>query len=98
MRRYYSHYTFIYPDIYRRNSVVEINGEYQITHIFPFEREIERTEFYSGLLIFLPDNIDKDFGIDSIIDKEQFYKKPHHLIFSDKRYRIVHREDFSLSH
>jgi hypothetical protein len=30
---------------------------------FPFDREIERTEFYSGLLVFVPD------GKDEIITK-----------------------------
>jgi len=98
MRRYYSHYTFIYPDIYLKNYVVEINKEHQITSIFPFEREIERTEFYSGLLLFLPDDMDKDLDMYSIINKEQFYEESHIQTSPDKRYKMIHREDFSLSY
>ncbi|WP_029906218.1 hypothetical protein [Prevotella sp. 10(H)] len=54
MKRYYSHYTFIYPDISLKNHIVEIDDEDRITGFFPFTKEIEKTEFYSGLLIFLP--------------------------------------------
>ncbi|MDH6309643.1 hypothetical protein M2451_002173 [Dysgonomonas sp. PFB1-18] len=57
MKRYYSHYTFIYPDICLKNHIVELNDDDKITTYFPFEAEIEKTEFYSGLLIFLPDTV-----------------------------------------
>lgn len=96
MKRYYSHYTFIYPDIFIKNHIVELNGEYQITHIFPFDKEIERTEFYSGLLIFLPDNIDKDLDIQSIMNKDLFHKEPLIQLSPEKRYKIIHKEDFIL--
>jgi len=56
MRRFYSHYTFIYPDTYLKNYVVELDDTCKITQFFPFEKEIENTEFYSGLLVFLPQN------------------------------------------
>lgn len=56
MKRYYSHYTFIYPDIYLRNHIVEIDDDMKSISFYPFEREIERTEFYSGLLAFIPEN------------------------------------------
>lgn len=55
MKRYFSHYTFIYPDILLKNHVLELSeGDvvfYQYTH------EIANTEFYSGLIICLPENI-----------------------------------------
>ncbi|MBD8388807.1 hypothetical protein [Dysgonomonas sp. BGC7] len=57
MKRFYSHYTFIYPDTYLKNNVVELDSENKIVRYFPFCREIEKTEFYSGLLIFYPGNI-----------------------------------------
>lgn len=57
MKRFLSHYTFIYPDMYLKNTVVELNDRGNILKIFPFEKEIEKTEFYSGLLIFLPEDI-----------------------------------------
>lgn len=57
-RRFFSHYTFIYPDLFLKNVVVELNNEGRISLVFPFEREIENTEFYSGKLIFLPVGID----------------------------------------
>lgn len=57
MKRYYSHYTFIYPDVYLKNYIVELDENRKIVHYFPFEKEIEKTEFYSGLLIFVPQDI-----------------------------------------
>lgn len=58
MKRYYSHYTFIYPDIYLKNHVVELDEENRLIRYFLFDKEIERTEFYSGWLVLLPkDNI-----------------------------------------
>jgi len=57
MKRYYSHYTFIYPDIFLRNHIVEIDTNNKIGGYFPFEAEIEKTAFYSGLLLFLPAGI-----------------------------------------
>lgn len=58
MIRYYSHYTFIYPDIYLKNSIVELDDIGKITYVYPYQREIERTEFYSGLLLFVPSDVD----------------------------------------
>lgn len=57
MKRYYSHYTFIYPNIYIKNYIVEMDDNRRIIRVFPYSREVEKTEFYSGLLAFLPDNI-----------------------------------------
>lgn len=54
MKRYYSHFTFIYPDIYLKNYIVEMDLDNHIIRYFPFEREIEKTEFYSGVLAFVP--------------------------------------------
>lgn len=56
MKRYYSHYTFIYPDVRLKNYVIELLGN-RIVKIFPFEKEIANTEFYSGTLFFLPIDI-----------------------------------------
>lgn len=49
-RRYYSHYIYIYPNIYLKNTIVEFDAENKISDIFLFEKEIEKTEFYSGWL------------------------------------------------
>ncbi|WP_165042974.1 hypothetical protein [Dysgonomonas sp. ZJ709] len=62
MKRYYSHFTFIYPDIYLKNHVVELDSENRIVKCFPFEKEIEKTEFYSGWLMFVPTEL-KSFDI-----------------------------------
>ncbi len=74
MKRYYSHYTFIYPDIYLKNHIVEMDDEGNIDRFFIFEKEIEKTEFYSGLLVFLPEisTVDKGF-IDNL--KNEFCKR-----------------------
>ncbi|GEM_PF-6227987 len=63
MHRYFSHYTFIYPDIYLKNHIVEMNDDGHIVRYFPFEKEIEKTEFHSGLLMFVP----KDITLDEIL-------------------------------
>jgi hypothetical protein len=100
MRRYYSHYTFIYPDIYLKNHVVETNTEYQIIRIFPFDKEIERTVFYSGLLLFLPDDTHPEIDIENMMKGNLFLEEESHTqtrIPSKERYKVVHREDFSLS-
>lgn len=60
MLRYYSHYTFIYPDIYLKNCIVEIGEGGKISHLYSYQHEIEKTEFYSGLLIFMPVDIPVD--------------------------------------
>ncbi|MDR1092417.1 MAG: hypothetical protein LBL79_15220 [Prevotella sp.] len=56
MRRYYSHYTFIYPDTYVKNCIVEMDDNRKILRFFPFTKEMEKTEFYTGHLLFLPLN------------------------------------------
>lgn len=54
MKRYYSHYTYIYPNTYLKNSVVELDNTNNIVKVFPFEKEIEKTEFSAGVLFFVP--------------------------------------------
>lgn len=57
MKRYYSHYTFIYPDTYVKNYIVEMDDNRKIIRVFLYNKEVEKTEFYSGLLLLLPDNV-----------------------------------------
>lgn len=57
MKRYYSHYTYIYPDTYLQNTVVELDEANNIKNVYPFEKEIEKTEFRSGLLFFVPNTL-----------------------------------------
>jgi len=70
MKRFYSHYTFIYPDIHLKNFILELDCDNHITNCFPFEKEIENTCFYSGLLIFVPDHQKFDYEIISGLKKE----------------------------
>lgn len=95
MKRYYSHYTFIYPDIYLRNCVVEVNDESQITNVFTFDKEIERTEFYSGLLLFMPVDTELSKKTESDIENRLFSDKSH-IPVSDIRYKIIHNDDFAI--
>jgi hypothetical protein len=101
MKRYYSHYTFIYPDILLKNHIVEVNSEYQITRIFPFDKETERTEFYSGLLLFLQDNAEESSDVDmDIIDRirsGRFSEEPLTLPPLNKKYKVIHKEYPSLT-
>ena len=55
MKRYFSHYTYIYPDIYLKSHIVEMDDDGKIIRWFPFEREIEKTEFYDGVVVFVPE-------------------------------------------
>lgn len=41
MKRYYSHYTFIYPDIYLKNHVVEMDDNERIIRFSLYERSGE---------------------------------------------------------
>lgn len=56
-RRIYSHYSFIYPNQHYKDVVVEMDKKNNIKRIFPFEKEIEDTEFYSGRVFFLPEGV-----------------------------------------
>lgn len=91
MKRYYSHFTFIYPDICLRNYVVEVSDEQKITDIFPFKEEIEKTEFYSGLLIFLPENIPFEIKLLDKI-KSMDFSSIHSHQWEDVRY-LIYTED-----
>lgn len=56
MKKYYSHYTFIYPDKYYKDVVVELNEINNIIRVFPFEEEIENTQFYPGIIVYIPNS------------------------------------------
>lgn len=77
MRRYYSHYTYIYPDLYLSNHIVELDKEGRVSCYFPFEKEVEKTEFYSGVVLFLPMFVLADR---SLVDKIKAEVKDRYLI------------------
>ncbi|GAB6012165.1 hypothetical protein [Viscerimonas tarda] len=56
MKKYYAHYTFIYPDKFLKNTVVEMDAENRIVACYAFERETQGTLFHSGLQVFIPEN------------------------------------------
>lgn len=91
MKRYYSHYTFIYPDIYLKNHVVEMDDNERIIRVFPFTKEVEKTEFYSGLLMFLPDNVPFSREIQENIGKLNFSKQEC-LQWEDSPYRFYEED------
>ncbi len=94
MKRYFSHYTYIYPDIFLKNHVVEADETDRIIRVFPFEKEIEKTEFYSGLLAFLPQgmNYDRDILL-PVLKKGEFSAEPVSFS-SDISYLLYHEEVF----
>ena len=57
MKRYFSHFTFIFPDQFLKNHIIEQNKEGYITSIYPFVEEVSNTEFMSGLIVFLPSDL-----------------------------------------
>lgn len=95
MRRFYSHYTFIYPDIYLKNHIVETSDNLEIIRVFPYEREIEKTEFYSGWLAFVPEGevVNNDILSVSI----EFPQNQNELIFQSNVFRVWHKESDQFS-
>lgn len=57
MKRYYSNYTYIYPDQYLENVIVELDDANNILSVQPFDKEIENTKFHQGLLLFVPNTL-----------------------------------------
>lgn len=92
MKRYYSHYAFIYPDIYLKNYIVEMGDDNRIVRAFPFEKEVERTEFYSGLLLYIPLEL---VEIPSAFSKSLFSSDKAFNLDTTIRYKVVHREVMS---
>lgn len=57
MQRYYSHYTFIYPDKIFKNHIVTLDKFKQIVSCQPFNKETAHTFFHSGILFLIPISI-----------------------------------------
>lgn len=77
MKRFYSHYTYIHPDIYLKNVIVELDDQYQIATVTPFEKEIANTEFYSGWLLLIPQNETKAIVASLHLNKVSEYNSPN---------------------
>lgn len=91
--RYFSHYIYIEPDILLKNYVVEMNDEHHITNVFPFEREIEKTEFYSGILMFIEDKL--PLSVVSLEEIKNIDLTQGNINLNlDRKYKILHFEDF----
>ena len=60
MKRYYAHFTILYPNIYLKNIVVELDCENRISSLIPYCKEIEKTEFHSGYIYLIPSHISLD--------------------------------------
>lgn len=94
MKRYYSHYTYIYPDLFLKNCIVETDDEYRIISVFPFSKEIEKTEFYSGLLLFVEPLVSLTEDVYVKIEQADF-KSQSLNISSTIGYKMIHEEDFT---
>lgn len=66
MKRYYAHYTFIYPDIFLTNHILEIAQDDTLLKYYPFEREVAQTEFHSGLQVFIPHTIIASINVEEL--------------------------------
>jgi len=97
MKRYFSHYTYIYPDIYLKSHIVEMDDDGKIIRWFPFEREIEKTEFYDGVVVFVPEGetFDKEVMIPVMI-KSDFLSSVTLPDLSNISYNVINIEDFCL--
>lgn len=93
MKRYYSHYTFIYPNIYLKNYIVEVNDKGQITNAFSFRSEVEKTEFYSGLLLFYPVGV--EVNLQDRLKSDLFINPNKSLVLFCEKYNITHIEDLT---
>ena len=65
--RYYAHYTFIYPDKFFTNHVLELDSDSYLISVYPFDKETSQTLFHSGIQVFIPDNLSVDISLDEII-------------------------------
>lgn len=79
-----------------KNCIVETNGEGVIVKIFPFEAEIEKTEFYSGLLVFYPSV--KVYVRETVLKKLQYIEfgkiKNSDIILPEMKYTLYIENDF----
>lgn len=91
MKRYYSHCTFIYPEVYIKNHIVEVDDNRRIVRVFPYDKEVEKTEFYSGLLMFLPHSVPFTKELQENIKKSDFSKQGC-LHWEDVPYRIFEED------
>lgn len=90
MKRYYSHYTFIYPDIYVKNYIVEMDNNGKIIRIFPYNKEIEKTAFYSGILAFIPE---REFSERELfVSQKESWDSPVSDPFFTESYRVWHKD------
>lgn len=94
MKRYYSHYTYIHPNIFLKNCVVETDNECRIVSAFPFSKEIEKTEFYSGLLLFIEPQVSLTEDI-YVKLKQADFKLQSLTLSSAIAYKMIHNEDFT---
>lgn len=94
MKRYYSHYIFIYPDIYLKNHVIELDTNNRIVDLFPFEKEIENTSFYSGLLYIIP--VKYTLGKDLLLSIRHTIEKGFIEDNSKKKLEIPSKDIFSI--
>lgn len=92
MKRYYSHYIYIYPDIFLKNHIVELDDESRIVKFFPFEKEIEKTEFYSGVLICVPKNLNQDNILIDTISPKLIDCFNLNISSDDLEYTIIHTD------
>lgn len=74
-----------------QNHIVEMDDDRRIIRVFPYDKEVEKTEFYSGLLIFLPDNIPFTKELQENIKKSDF-SKDGCLLWEDAPYRIFEED------
>lgn len=72
MAKYFSHYTFIYPNIHLTNHIVEFDAGDRLVNYFPYERQISGTVFVSGLLICLPHNMVLSEVKDTLLKNELY--------------------------
>jgi len=91
MKRFYSHYSFIYPDTYLKNHIVEMDDNRNIIKVFRYEKEVEKTEFYSGLLVFLPDSVELSVEFFNL-DHNNFSSDKDVSDFTIQAYQVYHEE------
>lgn len=98
VRRFYSHYTYIYPDKFYKNAIVELTDNNRIIAIFPFEREIENTEFHSGWLFLVPSNTDVNkIDFENITKNKYFEDIPQDYIKNSLSYVIYNIDRLSIN-
>ncbi len=76
--------------------MVELDENGQLTAYYPFEKELPNVEFYSGLLLFIPDENQSDVSLIQRLWEERKLEELRELF--DAKRTLQRQESFRIYH